>query len=81
IFSLLIIEKRFLAAYEDYFSLVQIIDTVHQTTDLLDDQQIKFYTDGVKQAIELYGTPSCKRKLSSEQPSNKRIFEILHDVS
>ncbi|CAM4820197.1 unnamed protein product [Rotaria magnacalcarata] len=72
IFSLLIIEKRFLAAYEDYFSLVQIIDTVHQTTDLLDDQQIKFYTDGVKQAIELYGTPSCKRKLSSEQPSSSQ---------
>ncbi|CAF4424900.1 unnamed protein product [Rotaria socialis] len=72
IFSLLITEKRFLAAYEDYFSLDQIIDIVHQTTDLLDDQQIKFYTDGVKQAIELYGTPSCQRKLISEQPSSSQ---------
>ena len=30
-----------------------------------DDEQIQFYTDGVKQAIELHGTPSCKRKLIS----------------
>jgi len=28
-----------------------------------DEQQIKFYSDGVRQSIELYGTPSCKRKL------------------
>jgi activating signal cointegrator complex subunit 2 len=65
IFSLLITEKRFLAAYEDYFNLSEIIEIVHQTTGLLDDQQIQFYTDGVKQAIELHGTPSCKRKLIS----------------
>jgi hypothetical protein len=30
-----------------------------------DDQQTKFYTDGVKEAIELHGTPSCQRKLTS----------------
>ena len=35
IFSLLTSEKRFLAAYEDYFDLNQIIDIVHQTTGLL----------------------------------------------
>ncbi|CAF1137686.1 unnamed protein product [Rotaria sordida] len=69
IFSLLITEKRFLAAYEDYFNLCEIIDLVHQTTGLLDDQQIEFYTDGVKQAIEVYGTPSCKRKLTSVKTS------------
>lgn len=35
IFSLLITEKRFLSAYEDYFNLQEIIDIVHQTTGLL----------------------------------------------
>ncbi len=35
IFSLLITEKRFLAAYEDYFNLSEIIEIVHQTTGLL----------------------------------------------
>ncbi|CAF1338548.1 unnamed protein product [Rotaria sordida] len=72
IFSLLITEKRFLAAYEDYFNLCEIIDLVHQTTGLLDDQQIEFYTDGVKQAIEVYGTPSCKRKLTSVKTSVRK---------
>ena len=35
ILSLLMTEKRFLAAYEDYFDLNQIIDNVYQTTKLL----------------------------------------------
>ncbi len=35
IFSLLITEQRFLAAYEDYFNLSEIIEIVHQTTGLL----------------------------------------------
>ncbi|CAF2635981.1 unnamed protein product [Rotaria sp. Silwood2] len=77
ILSLLITEKRFLAAYEDYFSLCQIIDIVHQTTELLDDQQIKFYTDVVKQAIEIHGTPSCKRKLTPEKTSVSDFAEII----
>ena len=33
--SLLITEKRFLAAYEDYFNLSEILEIVHQTTGLL----------------------------------------------
>ncbi|CAF1091823.1 unnamed protein product [Adineta steineri] len=65
IFSQLITEKRFLSAYEDYFNLREILDIVHQTTELLDEEQVKFYTDAVKEAIELYGTPSCKQKLKS----------------
>ena len=41
-----------------------------------DDQQTKFYTDGVKQAIELYGTPSCKRKLLAVS----NVFQIKHSI-
>ncbi|CAF1603675.1 unnamed protein product [Adineta ricciae] len=77
IFSLLITKKRFLAAYEDYFNLRELIEIVHQATGLLDDQQAKFYTDGVKQAIELYGTPSCKRKLLAVTYSEHVVYKKI----
>lgn len=45
-----------------------------------DNEQIKFYRDGVKQAIEYYGTPSCKQKLNPEKIS-VRYLRITTDFS
>ncbi|CAF0817250.1 unnamed protein product [Didymodactylos carnosus] len=71
--SLLSSEKHFLAAFEDYYSFIDVIDTVQQTTGLLDTQQIMFYTNAVYEAIELYGTPSCKQKLSTLSTLNELV--------
>lgn len=39
-----------------------------------DEKEMKYYRDGIRQSIELYGTPSCKQRFNSSVKSTWILF-------